>query len=61
MSFMAVHYECCESTTGGGGGDATAANQLAIIAALAALQTDVDDVQTGVDILEDKVCKPEAC
>jgi len=58
MSFMAVHYECCENTAGG---DATEANQLAIIAALAALQTDVDDVQTGVDILEDKVCKPEAC
>ena len=59
MSYMYQFFDCCPNN--GDCGDATEVKQDQIIAAIAALQADVDDVQTSVDVIEDKVCKPKLC
>ncbi len=65
MSWDYVHFDCCVATSSG---DATAANQVLILAAIAAVKACVDnveadtqDIQVGVDALEAALIKPVIC
>jgi len=65
MSYMYVHFDCCDSN---GCGDATMskqdqilANQALLLAALADVQTTVDDIDVNVDQIETVILNPIIC